>query len=131
MLRTTCHCGTVAIAIPRAPARVTNCDCSICRRYGTLWGYFDPAEVRIDAAPGETAEYLWGEKTLAFVRCARCGCVTHWRPLGEPLDRMGVNIRNFEPDQIGPVTIRLLDGAVTETFVGEIHPGEWVPRPVA
>jgi hypothetical protein len=36
---------------------------------------------------------------------------------------MGVNVRNFEPTQIGPVTIRLLDGAVTEECVGEIPPG--------
>jgi len=35
---------------------------------------------------------------------------------------MGVYIRAFEPEQIGPVRIRLLDGAVTEEFVGEYGP---------
>jgi len=57
------------------------------------------------------------------VRCATCGCVTHWRPLaGRKSLRMGVYIRAFEPEQIGPVRIRLLDGAVTEEFVGEYGP---------
>jgi hypothetical protein len=35
---------------------------------------------------------------------------------------MGVNIRMFEPEALGPFTIRLLDGAVTEEFVGEWRP---------
>jgi hypothetical protein len=124
MLRTTCHCGAVSIGIPRAPEKITNCNCSICRRYGVLWGYFDSSEVEIQAEPGATHEYSRGRKSLAFVRCSQCGCVTHWRPLeGRTSLRMGVNVRNFEPEQIGPVTIRLLDGAVTEEYVGEILPG--------
>jgi hypothetical protein len=123
MLRATCHCGAVAISIPRPPDKVTNCNCSICRRYGTLWGYFEQSEVLVEAAPGATQEYSWGDKSLAFVRCATCGCVTHWRPLASRKSlRMGVNIRAFEPEQIGPVRIRLLDGAVTEEFVGEHGP---------
>ncbi|MEK8033468.1 hypothetical protein AACH06_21825 [Ideonella sp. DXS29W] len=114
----------MGISIPRPPERLTNCNCSICRRYGALWGYFDASEVVIDAPPGSTDEYAWGDKSIAFVRCRSCGCVTHWRPLpGRKSLRMGVNIRNFEPDQIGPVTIRLFDGAVTDEFVGEIAPG--------
>ncbi|TFW06801.1 GFA family protein [Oxalobacteraceae bacterium OM1] len=125
MIRTTCHCGAVSIAIPRAPEAVTNCNCSICRRYGALWAYFNSTEVDIQAAPGVTDEYAWGEKSLAFVRCSHCGCVTHWRPLeGRTSPRMGVNVRNFEPEQIGPVRIRLLDGAVTEQYVGELGVGQ-------
>lgn len=125
MIRTTCHCGAVGIAIPRRPEAVTNCDCSICRRYGTLWAYFDRDEVTIEAAPGATDEYAWGRRSIAFVRCSTCGCITHWRPLaGRRGPRMGVNARNFSPEQLGPVRIRLLDGAVTERYVGEILPPE-------
>jgi hypothetical protein len=124
MLRATCHCGAISISIPCPPERVTNCNCSICRRYGTLWGYFDQPEVLIEAAAGATNEYAWGDKSIAFVRCATCGCVTHWRPLpGRRKSlRMGVNVRNFEPEVIGPVRIRLLDGADTEEYVGEYGP---------
>ena len=122
MLRATCHCGAVAVTLPRAPERITNCNCSICRRYGTLWGYFDEVEVRIEAAPGALQEYVWGRQALAFVRCATCGCITHWRPLKPDIPRVGVNVRLFEPDVIGPVRIRLLDGADTEEYVGEYGP---------
>ncbi len=62
-------------------------------------------------------------KSIAFVRCASCGCITHWRPLvPERGLRTGINARNFTPEQLGPVPIRLLDGAVTERYIGEIPP---------
>ena len=123
MLQAICHCGAVSVSIPRAPEKITNCNCSICRRYGALWGYFESSDVSVDARAGSTDEYSWGEKSIAFVRCKSCGCVTHWRPLqGRKSLRMGVNVRLFEPEQIGPVTIRLLDGAVTEEYVGEVSP---------
>jgi hypothetical protein len=118
MISTTCHCGAVTIEISGPPETLTNCDCSICRRYGTLWAYYPKEQVRISAAPGATAGYAWGSKTLRFVRCATCGCVTHWEPIvPERGSRMGVNARNFTPEQIGDVRIRLLDGAVTESYL--------------
>ena len=117
MLTTHCHCGAVTIAIPRAPLSLTNCNCSICRRYGALWAYFDSAEVTVTAAPGATEIYAWGDHTLRFVRCATCGCVTHWEPVKGRDARMGVNARNFDPAQLGDVTIRWLDGAGTEQYV--------------
>ena len=124
MIRTTCHCGAVSIAIPRQPEALTNCDCSICRRYGPLWAYFQNDEVETHAAPEATQEYSWGKKSIAFVRCRTCGCITHWKPLKASRGkRMGVNARNFEPEQLGPVRIRLLDGAVTEAYVAEYGAG--------
>ncbi len=118
MISTTCHCGAVAIHIPHRPETLTNCDCSICRRYGTLWAYYMRDEVKIVAKPGATSAYAWGRKTLRFVRCNACGCITHWQPtVSERGPRIGVNARNFEPAQLGVVRIRRLDGAATEKYL--------------
>jgi len=118
MLKATCHCGAVRIEVPRRPRSLTNCNCSICRRYGTLWAYYKESEVRVTAAPGATSEYVWGDRRLRFVRCGTCGCVTHWEPIHRTeSSRVGVNARNFEPSSIGPVHIRLLDGAATWKYV--------------
>jgi len=120
MLAATCHCGSVRIEIPRRPRTLTNCNCSICRRYGPLWAYYQAAAVRVTAEPGSLARYVWGDRSLAFVRCANCGCVTHWEPVQRTAaSRMGVNARNFEPDVIGHVKIRRLDGASTWKFLDE------------
>ena len=38
MLVASCHCGAVKIQIPRRPRTLTDCNCSICRRYGKHCG---------------------------------------------------------------------------------------------
>ena len=118
MLTATCHCGAVKVEVPRRPRRLTNCNCSICRRYGTLWAYYKRSEVRVVSAPGATDEYAWGDKSLKFVRCSACGCVTHWEGVEPKEDgKMGVNARNFEPDAVKSARIRLLDGASTWKYL--------------
>ena len=118
MIAATCHCGAVRIELPRRPRSLTNCNCSICRRYGTLWAYYKAASVRIDAPPRALARYAWGDRSLWFVRCAGCGCVTHWEPVQRTSSsRMGVNMRNVAPEALGQVTIRRLDGAASWKFV--------------
>ena len=118
MLSGQCHCGAVRIELPRRPRTVTECNCSICRRYGTRWAYYTRRTVRIDGHPKHTASYSWGDRRIRLVRCRHCGCVTHWESLNRaPASRVGVNVRNFEPGAIGRVRLRLLDGAETWRFL--------------
>lgn len=124
MLSATCHCGAVRIEIPFRPTEVTNCNCSICRRIGGLWAYYEVGTVNVIGHPEHTAEYIQGDRTLRLIRCKHCGCVTHWEPLDPSYPRQGVNIRNFEPSDIGQVNIRLLDGADTWEYVEWDGPGE-------
>ena len=80
--------------------------------------YYKLAGVKVTAKRGVKAEYAWGDKSLRFVRCAHCGCVTHWEPIKpRRAARMGVNARNFERSQLRKVRIRLLDGADTWKFL--------------
>ena len=118
MLAATCHCGAVRVEVPRRPRTLTSCNCSICRRYGALWAYYRVDAVRVHAARRATDEYAWGDRTLRIVRCATCGCVTHWAPMRRKADgRMGVNARNFEPGVLATARVRRLDGASTWKFL--------------
>jgi len=110
-----CHCGAVRIEVPRRPRMLTNCNCSICRRYGTLWAYYKESSVRVVCEPGATESYSWGRKGLRFVRCKGCGCVMKWERIRpRRVNYAGVNARNFE---LGDLRIRLLDGAKTWKYV--------------
>ena len=112
MLQGSCHCGAVRIEVPRRPRMLTDCNCSICRRYGTLWAYYRAPDVTIDAAPGGTVTYAWGRKALQFVRCATCGCVLAWvRAKPRKDNYMGINARNLDPEIVASVRTRKLDGA--------------------
>ncbi|SIN59713.1 hypothetical protein SAMN02745824_0246 [Parasphingorhabdus marina DSM 22363] len=46
-----------------------------------------------------------------FRTCARCGTATHWTPRTAPSDRMGVNMRLFEPEDWQHLPVRKVDGA--------------------
>ena len=116
MLSATCHCGALTIEIPEQPTEITNCNCSICRRLGTLWAYYLFDQIRIKGHPENTDTYIQGDRTLKLVRCKTCGCTSHWEPLEvKTTSRIGVNVRNFKPEEIGSARMRLLDGADTWT----------------
>ena len=112
MLTATCHCGAVRVTVPRKPRTVTDCNCSICRRYGVLWAYYKASTVRVEAKPKPTRAYSWGRKALRFVRCATCGCVMCWQRITpHPENRTGVNARNFVPEVLRSIRVVPLDGA--------------------
>lgn len=113
-----CHCGKVGFEILQEPKQLVDCNCSICRRIGGLWGHIRPGNFRLTAA-GETIAYVQGDKTLATHSCKNCGCTTHWLPLDEELNRMAVNFRMCEPEDIARFRIRKFDGADTWTFPDE------------
>jgi len=104
-LTATCHCGRVTVTVPTAPARLNECRCSVCYRYGVLWAYYLRREVDIITTGGAAAlqRYLRSDAgadgDLAFFRCAECGCVTHWEGIADtpkrtgPDAKMGLNCR--------------------------------------
>ena len=118
MAEFTCHCGAVRLFTPQAPVEVTECNCSICRRLAARWAYYAPAEVRMDR-PGATEPYVWGDRMLAFHRCRRCGCATHWQSLDASRPRMAVNARMMDALDWSRVRIRHFDGAGSWTYLDE------------
>jgi hypothetical protein len=119
MIESSCHCGTVRLEIDAAPETVTDCNCSICRRYGVLWAYYSPRQVRITPAGSATDIYSWDDRAIEFHRCTNCGCVTHWAPVDKSHDRMGVNARLMAPELLARARVRRLDGANTEKYIDE------------
>lgn len=112
-----CHCRRVAIALPRRPDYLNDCDCSLCASHGAIWGYFTPAEVVLT---GETTTYVRADMTEPAVRlhfCGFCGSTTHWsatpafarRRPGLP-PRMGVNMRLFAQGAVAGLELRFPDG---------------------
>ena len=111
MIAATCHCGAVKVSIQAKPDYINMCDCSLCRKVGGAWGYFDPASVTVE---GETATYRRGDYAEPAVEvrfCQKCGSTTHWvLTENQSGERMGVNMRLFQPEEIAGIEARTLDG---------------------
>lgn len=91
----------------------TECNCSLCSRYGVIWGYFTKAQVVINAAEHDLHSYCHGDKSIDFYRCGHCGCVTHYTSTDTSRDRVAVNYRMFGTDVVKQLRIQLFDGADT------------------
>ncbi len=97
--------------VETGPAEVNSCNCSICRRYGALWGYYQRPQVRFAADNGPTDIYMWGDRDLEFHRCRSRGCVTHGSSVDRTCERMGVNARLLPSAVLDAVPVYHGDGA--------------------
>ena len=110
MIEGSCHCGAVRWSFDGLPESATACNCTACRRYGTLWAYdYEGEGIRVS---GLTKAYVRG-RSLEFHFCPECGCVAFWR--GRALDEQGrrriaVNLRLTELEPIADVVIDYFDG---------------------
>jgi hypothetical protein len=111
MIEGGCHCGAVRLRVPVAPAELTSCNCSLCRRTGGLWAYYGPERVEVADPEGRLVCYVQGDATLTTWHCGRCGCTTHWTPRDPAYPRMGVNFRMFDPTLWEELPRAFVDGA--------------------
>ena len=106
MTEGSCHCGAVGWRFDGVPESATACNCSICRRYGTLWAYdFEGEKISVS---GPTQVYLWGRKWIEFHFCPQCACVVYWRgarPGRDGRRPIGFNLRLAEPDSVKSIAL--------------------------
>ncbi len=111
MIEGSCLCGVVRWSFEGVPESATACNCTACRRYGTLWAYdYEDEGIRVS---GATQIYGRGKRNLGFHFCPHCGCVAYWRGLA--LDekgrrRIAVNLRLAEPGAVAGIIIDHFDG---------------------
>ena len=61
MIQGACLCGAVHWRMDHMPESATACNCTACRRYGTLWAYdFDGEGIHVS---GPTKAYVRGERS--------------------------------------------------------------------
>ena len=118
MINGACHCGAVSFTYPKKPDWLIACNCSLCRRYSTLWAYAKVSEITVRAGDDATIAYVHGAKTLTMYSCKTCGCTTHWIGLnGDETSKMAVNFRMCEPEVLTDIEVKKLDGADTWEFL--------------
>ncbi|MEZ5670234.1 MAG: GFA family protein [Alphaproteobacteria bacterium] len=112
MLDGSCHCGAVRWRFDGPLESTTACNCTVCRRYGTLWAYgYEGEEIALD---GPTRVYTRGGAHIGFHFCPTCGCVAAWRGMAAGADgrrRIAVNLRLVDdPASVAALPIDHFDG---------------------
>ncbi len=113
-----CHCGNVQLTVEHTPQTLTACNCSVCNRYGSLWGYYTPQQVKVDVQSNELTRYRWGKEHLDFVSCSKCSCLTHYETTENVSEqKVGVNFRMAPQALTAPIKVRHFDGADTWKYL--------------
>jgi len=135
MLTISCHCGAIRLEFARRPRKLTQCNCSICRRYGAIWAYYRRKSVQVACRRSALAVYSWGHKGREFCRCKNCGSVTHYesaRKRTDGSDWLAINVRNIDdPELVAGLPIKMLDGASTWKVLGEHIQPDLFRSPIA
>lgn len=106
-----CHCGRVAFEVEGDIESVLECNCSMCRRRGSLL-WFVPHDALKLATPDENAStYLFNERVIAHRFCPVCGI----HPYGEGTDPKGrriaaINVRCLEDVDVDALPVTHYDG---------------------
>lgn len=115
MLDLACLCGQLRLTLAGRPAYIHECNCTLCRKTGTRWAYFDPAQV---AVAGATHGWTRTDKPdpAASVRfCPTCGTTTHFTLTEAAAARfgntlMGINMRLADERDLAGIELRYPDG---------------------
>lgn len=130
MLKLSCLCGQIRLAIPNRPDFIHACNCTLCRKSGAYWAYFAPSDVHID---GSTQGYSRNDKddpAAEIQFCARCGTTTHFTLTPSAVakfgnSQMGVNMRLADDGELAGVELRYPDGQAWSggafSYVREAH----------
>ena len=113
-----CYCGAVRLEMSKRPGSVTECNCSICRRYGARWAYFTRSTASARWSDDAVRHYSWGDHEIEFCFCRHCGCLTHYEsPVKTPDSRLAINARMMEPGDVEGIPVRYFDGADSWTYI--------------
>lgn len=108
-----CHCGRIAFELDADVTDVMDCNCSMCRRRGSLLAFFPRESLRLTTADGDYGTYRFNKEHIAHHFCQTCGVA----PFSEGIDpRSGtqmaaVNVRCLPDVDLSTLKVKQVDGA--------------------
>jgi hypothetical protein len=113
-----CHCGSVELLIdmPDGIVDPRRCDCSICRRKGTVAASVPLSAISIVKGKDVLSLYQFDSKEAEHYFCSRCGIYTHHKRRSNP-HQYGINVGCLEG--ISPLLIENVP-----TYDGINHPSD-------
>ena len=111
-IRGSCHCGKIAFSLDDEPTEAIECNCSICRRRGSVLAASAPDKFRLETSRDDIAVYTFGKHLIRHQFCKTCGCAPFAEGTGPDGDEMVViNLRCADGVDLSTIKITRFDGA--------------------
>lgn len=108
-----CQCGKVTFDVDTQIDKVISCNCSRCRRLGSLLAFADKDKFTLKSGKDALTEYLFNKHAIHHFFCATCGI----EPFAEAVNpktgkpTMAVNVRCLEGVDPTKFEVMEFDGA--------------------
>lgn len=107
-----CHCGAIAFEVEGEIDGALSCNCSMCRRKGSLLWFVARDQMRLHTAEQAAATYTFNKHVIKHRFCATCGI----HPYGEGIDPKGnamaaINLRCVDNIDLDRVPVQHYNGA--------------------
>jgi hypothetical protein len=106
-----CHCGAVAFEVEGEIKSALACNCSICRRKGSLLWFVPRDALKLTTREDAARDYQFNKHVLHHRFCPTCGI----HPYAEGADPKGnrmaaINIRCLEGIELESIPVTHFDG---------------------
>lgn len=106
-----CHCGKVPFEVEADLQQVTECNCSICSKRGSLLWFVPRANLRLITPEENLATYTFNKHKIKHHFCSKCGCA----PFGDGTSPEGdakaaINVRCLSDVDLSVLKVNHFDG---------------------
>jgi hypothetical protein len=106
-----CHCGAVRYRVDIDLSRpVTQCNCSICARTGTLLSFLPASAFTLEKGEESLTDYQFNKKVIHHLFCRVCGVRSFARGQGPKGPTVAINARCLEDVDPTTLSVQHFDG---------------------
>jgi hypothetical protein len=105
-----CHCGAVQFEVATTLTPAVRCNCSLCKRKGTVMVLLPEAQFRLTAGADALTLYQFNSRLARHWFCKTCGIYTHHVPRTMQ-DKVAINAGCLDDVDALALETRLVDGA--------------------
>lgn len=105
-----CHCGHIAFEVEGDLHSVSECNCSLCNRLGSLRWYVKRNQIKFFTPESNLSTYQFGKKIRRHHFCSKCGCSPMGAVLRNDVEMVSINVRCLENVDLSALTIEPFDG---------------------
>ena len=106
-----CHCGKVSFEVEADLQQVTECNCSICSKRGSLLWFVPRANLRLITPEENLATYTFNKHKIKHHFCSKCGCAPFGDGTSPEGDAMAaINVRCLNDVDLSVLKLNHFDG---------------------
>lgn len=106
-----CHCGRIRFEVEGSIDSALSCNCSICRRKGSLLWFVPREALRLLTPESDAATYTFNKHVIRHRFCPACGIHPYGEGKGPDGNAMAaINLRCIEGIELESVPVKRYDG---------------------